>query len=368
MRPSLSTVLAALLLALPVMASTSQAWPGQGDAPMGIYRAALHVGKPKKNLVGRGSLTAIILHNYRKDGDFAHIDASRSAKNQILVGTTDGIADVRNVLSRYKPARKDSPLYFEMVMTAHQDFFSKKRRELRDKFPEFLRAWADANVKWAKRHFDGRGKGIVVNAILHLDEQSPHIHIIVVPVVDMGSRGKRICHTHVLGAERGQSIYGNPKMIELQDTYGLAMEPFGLARGERGSRVKHQEPADYRKRLPKDDRADYEAALDTFGVSPGTLAAFAEDLTAGLAATGQDFGQVALQGASWWWGGDDGAEAQARPRDNQTQKMKASPASDQRHALHNRQPFNPASAPAPVATNVGTTELPKTSEVQGMGI
>lgn len=336
MKPSLSIVLAVLLLALPAMGSTAQARPEQGDVPMGIYRVALHIGKPKRHLTGRGSLEAIIRHNYRIDGDFTHVDASRSARNQILVGTEGGVADVQNIIASYKPARKDSPLFFEVVMTAHQDFFSGKRREFGDKFHEFLRAWTDANIRWAKQYFDSREKGIVANAVLHLDEQSPHIHMIVVPVVELEGKGKRLCHTHVLGAERGQSIYGNPKMVELQDSYAAAMRPFGLARGERGSRAKHQEPASYRQRLTKGDRADYEAALDTFQVSPGSLAAFAEDLAAGLAATGQDLGQVSIRGASWWWNGEEEVEAHARLRDSQAQKKKASPAFGQRQSPHNR--------------------------------
>ena len=326
------------------------------------YRVALHAGKPKRNITGRGSLTAIMNHNYRKVGDFAHVDASRSAKNQILIGTEDGIADVQGVISRYKPVRKDSPLYFEVVMTAHQDFFSKKRHELGHNFSKFLNEWAYANIKWAKRQFDLRGKGIVANAVLHLDEQSPHIHMIVVPVVEMGNKGKRICHTHVLGAERGQSIYGNPKMIELQDSYALAMEPFGLVRGERGSHARHQEPASNRKRLAKADKADYEEALEVFGLRAGQLSAFSTDLAAGMRTQGLDLDQIARQGA-WWWQGDPTPPAlKTRPHIRQTSKNVS--------ASHHRQTFNPASAPASVAFNssVEMAEPSKTSEGQGMGI
>jgi len=292
-----------------------------------LYRVVCHVQPPRKNLTGRGSLEAKIAHNYRIVCP-PNADPKRSHFNRILIGTADGMADVLNVIRKHNPARKDSPLYFEMILSAKGEFFSKKAIELGDKFPEFLNEWVRKNVKWLKQYFDGRGNGIVVNATLHLDEGSPHIHVIIVPVAEIENRGKkswRICHTKVLGAERGTSIYDNPKMIELQDSYAEAMAEFGLLRGERGSRAIHQEPADYRKRLTKADKEDYEAAIDALGLKPGLLSSFTDDLVTGLAGLGLDPGQVALQGA-WWWQGDAPApEPETRPRDHQVPQTHSTP-------------------------------------------
>jgi hypothetical protein len=294
-----------------------------------LYRAAFHVQPPRKNLTGRGSLEAKIAHNYRLVCR-ENVNKLRSYLNRILIGTKDGKADVLNIIEKYRPARKDSPLFFEMILSAKGEFFSRKAIELGDKFPEFFSKWIEENIKWLKRYFDARGKGIVANAVLHLDEGAPHIHVIIVPVAEVtdrkGKKSWKICHTKVLGAEHGQSNYENPKMIELQDSYGEAMRPLGLLRGKRGSRAKHQEPADYRKRLTKADREDYEAAIDTLGLEPGLLSSFTSDLVSGLATHGLDPGQVALQGAWWWQDDTPRAPEPETSADQAPQKKDATPA------------------------------------------
>lgn len=43
-----------------------------------------------------------------------------------------------------------------------------------------LDEWAEASVGWAKQTFDEEN---VVGAHLHMDEQTPHLHVTVVPIV-----------------------------------------------------------------------------------------------------------------------------------------------------------------------------------------
>ncbi|HBY15598.1 MAG TPA: hypothetical protein DEG90_00535, partial [Porphyromonadaceae bacterium] len=40
--------------------------------------------------------------------------------------------------------------------------------------------WAESSVRWAKKTF---GEENVVGAHLHMDEQTPHLHVTVVPIV-----------------------------------------------------------------------------------------------------------------------------------------------------------------------------------------
>lgn len=46
--------------------------------------------------------------------------------------------------------------------------------------------WCDDNLKWLRETF---GKDNVVSAVLHMDEQTPHLHATVIPIVT-GNAGK----------------------------------------------------------------------------------------------------------------------------------------------------------------------------------
>ncbi len=50
-----------------------------------------------------------------------------------------------------------------------------------------LNEWAEASVSWAKETF---GAANVVGAHLHMDEQTPHLHVTVVPIVTTERRRK----------------------------------------------------------------------------------------------------------------------------------------------------------------------------------
>ena len=62
--------------------------------------------------------------------------------------------------------------------------------------------------------------------MLHLDEKTPHLHAVVVPIRE--------------GKLTAKTILGNKKdMSQRQDRYAQAMAPFGLSRGVRGSKAIH---------------------------------------------------------------------------------------------------------------------------------
>lgn len=114
-----------------------------------------------------------------------------------------------------------------------------------------LNDWAESCVRWAKETF---GEENVVGAHLHMDEQTPHLHVTVVPIVTT-ERKKKASESNVKKRYRTKSkdgprlsandIMTRENLIQFQDTYAEAMERFGLERGIRGSEARHVDQHEY---------------------------------------------------------------------------------------------------------------------------
>jgi len=163
--------------------------------------------KKQKSMQSIGKVSA---HNFRYGAaKLEHL--KEGITNPLLVGSTDAVADVK---ARLEQATKNSNggfrsnavLAVEMLLSASPDFFQTKGN---------LKKWVDANMKWIKEtHGDN-----CVNAVLHLDEQTPHIHLILVPI---DSKGKLNCREFFGGKE---------KMKTLQDESANAVKHLGIQRG-----------------------------------------------------------------------------------------------------------------------------------------
>lgn len=128
-----------------------------------------------------------------------------------------------------------------------------------------LRNWADDTLKWAQKTW---GEENVVSASLHVDERTPHIHMIVVPIVSGQSRRTR---NHKMNAElEGKKtksykidhnklrlcvneVYTTGRLYQYHDNYAKEVSlKYGLDRGVRaepGSKKKHQNSEDYNRQL-----------------------------------------------------------------------------------------------------------------------
>lgn len=84
--------------------------------------------------------------------------------------------------------------------------------------PGQLREWAGANMGWLEQTFGGRQN--IIDAQLHLDETTPHIHAMVLPI---NERGKLNARAFLGGTSH--------RMSDIQTEYAKAMEAFGLERG-----------------------------------------------------------------------------------------------------------------------------------------
>lgn len=124
--------------------------------------------------------------------------------------------------------RKDAVTHLNIVMSGTHSDMMRITEEKR--LPE----WADENYKFACERF---GKDNIVEFALHLDERTPHIHCVVVPLTHDG----RLSAKEVMG--------NREKMTDLQEQYGKAMQKFDLSRGIKGSKATHDSVQEYYARL-----------------------------------------------------------------------------------------------------------------------
>ena len=108
-----------------------------------------------------------------------------------------------------------------------------------------LDEWCTDNLRYLADTF---GEENIVSAVLHMDEQTPHIHATLVPIVK-GERKrkkkeeqvKKRYHKKPTGTARlcADDVMTRAKLKSYQDTYAQAMSGYGLQRGIDGSEAKH---------------------------------------------------------------------------------------------------------------------------------
>ena len=179
--------------------------------------AILRHGKIKSTSRG-----AAISHNHRLgDVDQVNIDKDQKHLNRCFMG--DGLAER---IAGKLPAkiRKDAVVAVEVLLTSGPEFFDgiEKDRVKLAKNPAFL-AWVEKSLDWAKKEFGGN----LVDATLHMDESTPHIHLLAVPLTKDG----RLC---------AKEVMARTEMQRRQTGYAEAMKPFGLARGEPAAETKRR--------------------------------------------------------------------------------------------------------------------------------
>lgn len=124
--------------------------------------------------------------------------------------------------------RKDAVTHLNVVMTgSHEEML----RLLQD---EKLGEWGKDNFKFACNHF---GSDNIVEFTIHMDERTPHIHCVVVPLTPDG----RLSAKEVMG--------NREKMTDLQEQYGQAMQKYNLQRGVKGSQATHDSIQEYYGRI-----------------------------------------------------------------------------------------------------------------------
>ena len=177
-----------------------------------------------------GMATSVTQHNFRLE-ETPNADPARTWLNQEYVNQEHRpylqLANERLAELNLVPRRRDAVRLVELVLTASADGFARGADglvpDMRDS------AWVKDNLTFVRERF---GEKNVVGFMLHQDEITPHLHVLVVPLTPDGRLSCR-------------DVFSPAKLHQLQTDYAEAMAPHGLARGIKYSTGIHEDVRRY---------------------------------------------------------------------------------------------------------------------------
>ncbi len=126
----------------------------------------------------------------------------------------------------------------ELLFTASHNFFENMSKE------DIMR-WANTCMDFVYNDL-GYTKEQVLHATIHMDELTPHIHCVVIPLV---KKLDKRTNTERYTISKKQYIRDNIHLSELQDIYNVRLKEAGfeLERGIKGSDAEHQKVKEFKK-------------------------------------------------------------------------------------------------------------------------
>jgi hypothetical protein len=210
--------------------------------------AVLRVGKLKT----RQKITACQKHNQRVPGqklqcNFA--DPELTHRNQALIPRSKSLwSKAKEIVGENGgvKVRSNAVLAMEFLLSASPTFFRENENDFGVYDEKLTEKWARKSAQWLMKKY---GENLI-SCDLHLDEKTPHIHAVVVPMSTKknkhGKTVRRLCAR--------DHLHGKVKLQQLQTDYHKSVEFFGLLRGKKGSKDKHTRVSDYHKQTCRADK------------------------------------------------------------------------------------------------------------------
>lgn len=194
----------------------------------------------RMNKLGSADLGKVERHNLRLGPAEPNIDTSRSHLNRYIKLGNEGLH--KTIDRRIKEAgvkrkvRPDAVLGIEVLLTASPEFFDKDMRD--GKSPK-LEEWIKDSISYLEDL--AGGKDNIVQIVLHMDETTPHIQAVFVPLTDEApSKSKKPKAPGEL--KLNAKPWTSPgKWQRMWTTYAAAMAKHGLRRGEFNVEAEHQD-------------------------------------------------------------------------------------------------------------------------------
>ena len=210
--------------------------------------AVLRVAKLKT----MGEIGQLGKHNERTR-ETRNADEARLGDNVRLAGTGDWCADAQARLDDAPTLRSNAVLAMEHVLTASREFYHQGDERAR---AARLNDWTARSMAWLRETYGERN---VVAAVLHKDEQTPHIQALVVPIDE---RGRLNAHAYT---------GGRALLARMQDSYAAAVRDLGLERGVKGSVADHQTVREFYAKIMEPTPAPEIVRRDLEVERPGRL-------------------------------------------------------------------------------------------------
>src|SRR5690625_2007808 len=189
--------------------------------------------------VKSAGLKGMQFHNQRERESRTNedIDRERTHENYDLKNdkNIDYNERVKEIIESQKigtrKTRKDAVLVNELLVTSDRDFFERLDPSEQKRFFE------ESYKLFSERY----GKQNIAYATVHNDEQTPHMHLGVVPMRD--------------GKLQGKNVFNRQELRWIQDNFPKHMQELGfdLERGEKGSNREHIEMAQFKKQTLEKD-------------------------------------------------------------------------------------------------------------------
>ena len=126
-----------------------------------------------------GGMRAAQVHNSRKK-PIAH--AEEDVPPVHMIGSGDLVADTMAALRAHgfdpKTMRKNGVIAYELVLSASHGFFYPDDGDDAEDTDRFCR-WAHAQQDFLAKKY---GADRVVSLVAHLDERTPHMHAVILPL------------------------------------------------------------------------------------------------------------------------------------------------------------------------------------------
>ena len=195
-------------------------------------KEVMRIGK-----IHQGAVRSIQRENNRTEADkgsflLSEIDWSRTKDNEWLMKCDNWQEGIQKALETHgiRSVRKDAVLLVEAVYSASPGFFKGVTAEEQG---EYFRQC----LAFHQRHY-----GETINAVIHRDEKTPHLHVVSIPLIQRDDGSCSLCAKDLLGNR--QSL--RQRMTAFHVEVGM---DFGLERGQTTDPVvkkAHQDAWTYR--------------------------------------------------------------------------------------------------------------------------
>ena len=197
------------------------------NAPYAVLRV------DKRKAKAKGAIAAASAHQLRqRPTPNAKPDGPAPIVLHLAGGETPYQAATK-LLEGAERRNRDTVLCREIVLSASPSYFRPGREHIAGAFdPERAKAWARIALAWAKRQWPDQ----LASFVVHADEVSIHAHALVIPRVKSPDGTWKL---------NSKALFDRDKLRALQTSYGEAMAPLGIRRGEPGSKAKHVEVSQF---------------------------------------------------------------------------------------------------------------------------
>ena len=210
--------------------------------------AVLHLEKAKGADSGMSAHIERTIQPKNADPKRTHLNRELIQFPEGVRNRTEAIQHRLNTAGLTRKIGKNQVLAIRIVLTGtHEDMEQIEKNGRLDE-------WCQDNVDWLRKTY---GTDNVVSAVLHMDEETPHLHATIVPIV-VGERKKQKKEQTVKKRYRTKApaprlcadeVMSRANLIRYQDTYAEQMAAYGLLRGIKGSEAQHISTHEYYRSL-----------------------------------------------------------------------------------------------------------------------